>query len=110
MEQPKHILNNLITNIVIIVAGSLGGMVSVAYLMYLIGVAIYISLIEAGILQKFNSPMEDGLECSRGNGFAWLSVLFGGLIGFVGGFVKSPDFLKPLKEEEQKFAVRIPFK
>jgi hypothetical protein len=101
-------LTNIFINVFIIVSASLGGMVSIAFIMYLIVGAIYISLRDVGIIPQLTGPTGASQECSRGNGIAWLSILFGGLIGFVGGFVKSLEFLRPLKDEEQNLAVRLP--
>ena len=101
-------IKNLLINIFIIVGGSLGGTVSVAFLMYWIGAALYISLRDPAY--HLTEPMGESRECARGNAFAFLSILSGAVIGFVVGFIESLEFLRPLKDEEQKLAVRLPLK
>jgi hypothetical protein len=99
-------LKNLLINIFIIVGGSLGGTVSVAFLMYWIGVAFWMSIRDPNY--QADNPMSVSADCGRKESIALASILFGGLIGYVVGFIKSLDFLRPLKDEEQNLAVQMP--
>lgn len=101
-------VKNLIINVLIIVGGSLGGTVSIAFLMYWFVVGVYSSLRDP--VYHLTEPMDQSVECARGNVMTFLSMFSGAVIGFTVGFMESLEFLRPVKDEGQKSAVRMPLR
>jgi hypothetical protein len=60
--------------------GCLIGSIPGAFILYLIYVVVYRAV--------FPGPVTNSYECARGNFYAWLSILLGGLLGgFLLGYI-----------------------
>lgn len=95
MERVKRIL----TSVFVIGIGSITGMFVGAFLMYWFGMGVYMTLREIGIIVRYSGPMAASEECSRGNGIAWLCILFGAFTGIGLGWEWASKFLEFEKQE-----------